>query len=510
MTNSLQRTTIQRKELLLLGFIGLVAIAIFYPVSYADYLFADEAIQLWNYKPEGPADFSIATRQGRLLTEYIFIWAYGAVDTVHQLTWLRICALISWLVCLPVWYYILRSLVKDKPGFAYLPFFTCLYLVTSMPFSVSVHWSVCLELSLANTLGLVSGYMAYKSISPTGKIKIAPVNAVAAIITGVLALFTYQSGFCCFVVPFLIHLMLTQFKKKEQWLMTGLVYLPLICIVYFPLFRLSMVLTHTDGFGRTNIHLDPIHKLEYFFTHPFKRSFWFNILVDENNKLARAIYKIMFTGWIVLSFVRFGKNYFGAIKYVVAVMLLFLCAYFPSLIIEENFASNRSQLALNICVWLIWVEMAIYFISDQRALIVTGITAAGILIISGWINLRNHFLKPVTAEYALVKNYIQTHYHAGIQSIYFIKLQEDSFRKTFHVRSSMDEFGVAAGVFDWTVEFLPRQLVFEMTGRRQAGEQLNIKHWPDAESFSKAGETITDNILMIDLPALLAQGNTRH
>jgi hypothetical protein len=510
MTNSPQRTSIQPKELLQLGFIGLVAIAIFYPVSYADYLFADEAIQLWNYKPEGPTDFSIAIRQGRLLTEYIYVWAYGAIDTVHQLTWLRIFALISWLVCLPVWYYILRSLVKDRPGFAYLPFFTCLYLVTSMPFSVSVHWSVCLELSLANTLGLLSGYMAYKSISYAGRIKIAPSKVAGAFITGVLALFTYQSGFCCFVVPFLIHLLVTQFNKKEQWLMIGLAYIPLICIVYFPLFKLSMVLTHTDGFNRTNIHLDPIHKLEYFFTHPFKRSFWFNIIVDENNKLARAIYKIMFAGWIVLSFVRSGKKYIDALKYVVAVQLLFLCAYFPSLIIAENFASNRSQLALDICVWLVWGEMAIYFIRNQRALMVTGITAACILIISGWTNFRNHFLRPVTTEYALVKDYIKSHYHAGIRSIYFIKLQEDAFRNTFHVRSSMDEFGVAAGVFDWTVEFLPRQLVFEMTGKRQAGEQLHIKHWPDAESFSTSGETITNNVLMVDLPALLDQGNAKH
>src|SRR5688500_3143089 len=169
MTTTFYSNLIQRKDFYLLAIIWVVAIGIFYPVSYADYLYADEAIQLWQYKPTGPADFTIAIRQGRWITECIYKWAFGAADTVHDLTYLRLFSLLGWIICLPVWYFILKQLVKERPAYYYLPFFTCLYLVTSLPFSVSIHWSVCLELFFANTMGLVSGFLAYQGISFTDK-----------------------------------------------------------------------------------------------------------------------------------------------------------------------------------------------------------------------------------------------------------------------------------------------------------------------------------------------------
>ena len=512
MTTAFYSKTGQRKDLYLLGILWLVAIVIFYPVAYSDYLYADEAIQLWQYKPTGPADFTIATRQGRWITELLYAWSYGAVDTVHQLTWLRLASLAGWLVCLPVWYFILKQLVKENPAYQYLPFFTCLFLVTSLPFSVSIHWSVCFELFLANTTGLLAGFWAYQSVQVNnGKVKIKPLLTGMAVMAGVFSLFTYQSGFCCFVIPFLVHLLKTQFSKKEQAGLLGILLFPLICIIYFPLFRLSMVLTHIPNFDRTNIHIDPLHKLEYFFSHPFERSFWFNILVDENNKLAKALYKIMLVGWLVVTFVRFGKsNYLQAIKYLVAVMLLFLLSYFPSMIIEENYASNRSQLALNICVWLVWLETVLYFLKNRQALRITGVTVACVLIASGWYNFRYQFLQPVTAEYAMVKNYLQQHYNAGIKQLYFIKLPEDALKNKFHVNTSMDEFGVPASFFSWTVEYLPRQLVFELTGNRQTADQLTIKHWPDMESFTQSGEAMTNSVLLVNLPEIINTENVPH
>jgi hypothetical protein len=53
-------------------------------------------------------------------------------------------------------------------------------------------------------------------------------------------------------------------------------------------------------------------------------------------------------------------------------------------------------------------------------------------------------------------------------------------------------------------------LVYEITGDRQTGEQLTIKHWPDKESFSRSGESITDSVLLIDLPAIINPDNVPH
>src|SRR5689334_2299370 len=102
----------QRKDFYLLGIVWLIAIVIFYPIASADYLYADEAFQLWFYKP-GSTE-AIFIRQGRFLTEYLVRWLFYRVDTTHQLTYLRLFSLAGWMICLPVWYIILKRIVHKE------------------------------------------------------------------------------------------------------------------------------------------------------------------------------------------------------------------------------------------------------------------------------------------------------------------------------------------------------------------------------------------------------------
>ena len=286
--------------------------------------------------------------------------------------------------------------------------------------------------------------------------------------------------------------------------MAGMIFFLLTCVLYFPLFKWSMMITHTAGFSRTDVYINPVEKLQYFFSHPFERSWWFNIIVDENNKLAKALYKIMLAGWMLLTFIRFGKNnYWQAFKYLLSVLLLFLFSYFPSLVIEENYASNRSQLALNIGVGLVFMEALFYCIKNDRVRAVVKIAVAFVLIASGWYNYRYQFLQPVGEEYTALKTYIQQQYHPGITTLYIIQPAEDIFTKKYHTHTNMDEFGVPATLFEWTVEYLPKQLIFEITGSRQTGEQLVIKYWPDIASFTASGEVMTGNTLLVNVPAIL-------
>lgn len=493
----------QRKDFYLLAIVWLVAIVVFYPIASADYLYADEAFQLWFYKPG--SDVSIFTRQGRFLTEYLVRWLFHQVDTVHDLTYLRLFSLAGWMICLPIWYYIIKRIVSKEPAYRYLPFLTCLYLVTSLPFSVSVHWSACLQLFIPNTCGLLSGYILYRDIQfINNRFRMSPIAVLGSVVLGVIALFTYQSGFCCFVIPFLLHFIMSQTTKKDQVLLAGVGAFLLICIVYFPLFKLTMHVTHVSGFDRTDVHFDLLDKIPYFFTHPFERSFWLNIIVYEYDPVARALYKIIFVGWMVLAFVRFGKkNWPGAVKYVAGVMLLFVLSYFPSLIVKENYASNRTQLALDICVWIVCVEMFLYFIRSASVRVVAGAVITCTVVVSAWYNLRYQFLQPATKEYAAIKDYLQQHYHPGIKTLYVIHAPEDAFVKKYHLFQNMDEFGVPSTTFNWGAEFLPRQLVYEQTYNRQTAEQLVIKQWPDRESYMHSGDTVGTGTLLIDVPAII-------
>jgi hypothetical protein len=282
-----------------------------------------------------------------------------------------------------------------------------------------------------------------------------------------------------------------------------------------------MQLTHMPNFERTDIHVDPLDKIPYFFTHPFERSFWLNIIVYEYDSIARIFYKVMFVGWMVLAFVRFireAKSYIKPLKYIAGVMLLFLLSYFPSMIVKENFASNRSQLALDICVWLVMLEMFLYFMKRPSTTPgtvegpsttlripakVTGWVIGCILVASAWYNLRYQFLRPVTKECAAIKDFLKQHYHPGIKNIYAIKAPVDAFVKKYHLFQNMDEFGVPSTTFDWGAEFVTKQLVYEITGDRRNGEQLNVKQYPDMETYINSGDKLPPDGLLIDFSAII-------
>src|SRR5581483_57818 len=99
------------------------------------------------------------------------------------------------------------------------------------------------------------------------------------------------------------------------------------------------------------------------------------------------------------AFVLFGKNYVKAIKYIAVVFAVFLLSYLPLLIVKENYASNRTMLALDMCVWLVLLEMILYFIKKKALLQSGGIVIGCALVVTAWYNLRYQFLQPVTGEY---------------------------------------------------------------------------------------------------------------
>src|SRR6185503_12659523 len=97
---------------------------------------------------------------------------FSTINTVHEVTYLRVFSLVGWLICIPIWYVCLKRVIgpnsyRDDRNYQLLPFFTCFYLVTSLPFAISIQWASCMELFIANTTGLLSGTFIYKSIQFT-------------------------------------------------------------------------------------------------------------------------------------------------------------------------------------------------------------------------------------------------------------------------------------------------------------------------------------------------------
>jgi hypothetical protein len=436
----------------------------------------------------------------------MFQWLFGAIKTIDEITYIRVFSLVGWLVCLPIWYIVFKKLRARDPAYQYVPFFTCLYLVTSLPFAISIQWASCLEMFVAGTTGLLSGFVFYNAIHFTGnKFRIAYLPAFIGLGFGVISMFTYQTSAGCFLIPFLFHYINRKTTDKDKAIVIGVIGYFLMYVIYFGLYKLSLVVGHVGHNDRTEIEIKLMDKLQFFFTHPLERSFWFNANIYEFSSFARALYKIMLIGLMVLAFVRYGRDYWKAIKYIVVMLGVFILSYLPGLIVKENFASNRTMQALDLCVWLVFIDTILYFIKKKMLLKTGAVVVACSLLITAWYNVRYQFLQPVTQEYAALKQYIQQHYNPEIKVLYIIKSPIDLFEKKYNIHMNMDEYGVPSSLFDWTMDYLPRQLVLEMTGNRQAGEQLEVKKWDDWESYVKSGETVNNNTLLINCPEIINQ-----
>lgn len=493
----------QRNDFYLLGMLLLIVILIFYPVFYTDYIFSDEALQLWKYRPG--SGFNMFISQGRWLTEILFGGFFSAIDTIHELTYLRLFSFFGWLVCIPLWYLSLKRVMGNEPGYQFLPFFVCLYLVCSLPFAVSVQWASTMQLFIANTSGLLSGVVLYKGIRfSDDKFKASVPAVIASIVLAMVSFFTYQSGIGCFLIPFLFHYISAYTSKKDRVLIAGLVFYFLLYALYFPLYKLSVQLNHIPHNPRTSLHIDVIDKLAFFLARPLERSFRFTIIADEDSKLAGVVYKLLLAGWMLLAFVRFGKTqWLQAVKYIAAVLVLWLLSYLPSMIVTENFASNRTMQALDCLVFLVFAEMALTLLKKKQARSLLAAVTVVVFIFSARYNFRRLFLQPVHEEYVAVKNYYQQHYNRKIHTIYFIRPAENAFVQKFHISSSVDEFGVPSTFMDQVPVDLSRQLVFELTGNRAVAEALNIQQWPDRTSFENSGAVTDSNTMVIDMPAII-------
>ncbi|WP_205514376.1 hypothetical protein [Longitalea arenae] len=494
----------QRNDLYLLGTLWLCALFIFLPLFYSDYLFMDEVWQLWGYR--SIPGFYMFIDEGRWLTEVLQRWLFNMIDTIHGVIYMRLFSLFGWLLCLPIWYLIFKREVANVSSYQYLPFFTCLYLITSLPFIVAVQWATCLQFFIADTACLLAGALVLQSIrSGDAKLRMAFRAFIVPLLLGIPALFLYQGSWACFLLPLLLYFINPMNYKKDRVLMIGSQVYFLVNAVYYIAYKVSFrFFENIVPDPRNALHFDLFEKMKYFLARPLERSFRFTLLTHEESALSKKLYAVMLLALVILAFVRFGKaKWLQAIKYLGVIGAFFVFSYLPSLLIEERFPSNRTLMALNMCVFIVWLEMALYFIKNRRLLLVVGVAGSLFCIFCARYNFQEAFLRPQVDELAAIKTHIQQHYHKGIQSFHFIRPSDQFVAEKYKVHKSMDEFGVASSSFAWVPESLVKQLVYEQTGNRQQAAQLVVKHWASKEEYIRSGETLNSNTLLIDVPALM-------
>jgi hypothetical protein len=465
---------ITKKDLLYILILWAIVILIFYPLFTAEYVYTDEIVQLWRYN-EG-SHFQMFLPQGRLITEKLFQWLFSSATTIHDITYIRLFSLAGWMVSIPLWYVAIKRIVARENLPEILTFFSLLFLVCSQQFCIYVSWAACLELFLANTAGLLSGYYLYIAISEW-KInrKKAIYLLVISTIAAQVALFSYQSGFGCFLLPFLLHLV-KEGKLNRKILMGGIVYI-LMSGLYFVLFKIGLNMVQAGADTRTDIVINPFGKLKFLLQKVMSSSFRFNYVMNENNKTGKIFYRVLFGAWIILNFIQQKKNTIGQrIAYPFIIVLLWALIYLPSLLVKENYASNRTLLALNLSVFFLVMNSLIEVISSERMKKMVVIGICTLFVINAWYNFHKLFLEPITQEYRLVRNYITENYRDDIKRVYFLRPDENFFQRAYGITRSWDELGVPSTFFNWVPDPFVKQFVFEKTGDRKKAESIETVH----------------------------------
>ncbi len=493
---------LSRKDFLYILILILIAIAIFYPLFYSEYLYTDEAVQLWLYKKGSP--FQMFLPQGRYITDKLFQWLFNRANTIHDVISIRLFSFFGWIVCIPIWYFIIKKIVAREKLPGLLTFFSVLYLISTPPFSIYVSWASCLEQFIATTAGLISGYVLYSSVRLPEKKRIGMIlsGTAASALFGVISLFTYQNGFGCFLLPFLLHLISK--PKNFRILFIGISVCLLIYVIYYFLFKYNLRVNDIGASDRTKISIDLFPKIRFFFGRALAISFHFTYLFNEKDITGFIVYSIIFFTWLITDFYQFRILPLAKrLKIFILTILILVLIYLPSLIIKENYASNRTLFALNMAVFFLVANTLLTAIKKYETGVSIVATLSFLFVLNARHNFNQQFLIPIKNEYKQVRAFIENNYNPTINTIYFIRPEEDFFVRKYSITRSWDEFGVPSTFFDWVPEFFVKQVIYEKTGDRAIAEKLTIKHWLGKKDFLQSAPQLSKNIMLIDTEEIM-------
>lgn len=492
----------KRIDLISLLFLFIGIVFIFYPVFSAEYLYTDDANQIWLAKQR--LNFNTSIPQGRYITYKTFECLYRYINTIHQVIYARLFSLSGWILCLPIWYFIIKKVISKNNLPAVLVQLSMVYIICMPPFAIYIGWAACMQMFIACTFGLVAGYTLYTGIKFTDNMVHVPTSIIAlSLLFGIASLFTYQNGFGCFFIPFFIDFI--SGKKFTKNIYIGIVLSLLTYGLYYLIFKYSIHTYATGISERTAITTNPINKLLFLFGRPLATAFHFTCLFNEKSMLGLVVYCLVLAAWLGATVTRQKPVPLSQkAMYLLGLVIFFILIYLPSLIVKENYSSNRTLFALDVAVFFLVTEtLFTFFKKDVLKYIVAG-SIAILFLGNGWYNFNKQFLNPVAEEYSMLKKFITQHYQPGTLTINFICPAENSFEKKYGLTTSWDEFGVPSTAKKWVPEPLIKQLVFEQTGNRQTAEKLIVKSWVDKAAFENAADTTSKGVLLIDMEEMIA------
>ncbi len=493
----------KRYNYIFLLFLIVAIIAIYFRVFTSEYLYTDEANQLWLNKKG--INYQTSVPQGRYLTYKIFEWVFNGINTINKVIYARLFALAGWVLSLPIWFFIInRVAAKNKISKA-LVLLLMIYIITMPPFIIYIGWSACMEMFIGCTCALIAGYTLYVTIEfKRNTIILSLFQMVLCMAFGLIALFTYQNCYGCFFIPFLLHFI--SVKKITQTILIGLAAAIVTYGIYYLIYKYSLHFYSLPISDRGALAINPINKLFFLFTRPLATAFHFTYIFNEKSIVGLIVYLIFSLTWLVnFLLLKKDKLLSNKMEYLIGLFIFLVLIYLPSLIVKENFSSNRTLFALDIFVFIIFFDGIFSFIKKEMHTYIFAGFIGFLFLVNAWYNYNLQFLDPIKMEYSLLNKIISARYKTTIKTINFICPTEEAFKNRYGITSSWDEFGIPATAKIWVPEPLIKQLIFEKTGNRQIAEGVVVNSWINKETFDQSGKGLLNQSLLIDMQLELSK-----
>lgn len=475
---------------------------IYFPVFYTDYAYLDEIHQLWYNQSN--SNFTMFLTQGRWLTGLLFQKAFSSIHAIAQLKWLRLFSLIGWMVTAIVWAVLLKKWIQTLNGNNRLWWLGVFFVVCSIPIMVYIGWASCMEVFIAVLAGLLSGHLFYTSLHRQQS-RLSYSALIGALLLGVVSLFTYQTAFGVFLLPFFFHYMHRRVPKPDKIVLIGVGFYLVVHLLYYLLFNYSLTAYGMQASERTAINIDVMRKLSFFFSGPLPHGFSLNLPYSSKSIVSLIFYPLAIVVWVVSLFRQDQHTTVPAKLFFIATQLLLLALiYLPGLVATENFSSYRTLFAFNLAVFIMVMERLLHwFSSAKKQTFFTGVVCL-LLALGSIYMFRAQFVTPLQQEYGVLKKFMQTQYHPGITQVHFIRADKYLFKKRFGATIYHDELGVPSTYRDWVPVPIVKQLVYEQTGDRSAAEGLLVIQYENEEAFRQSGTETNQQSLLIDMNRLLA------
>ena len=472
---------------------------VFYPVFFADYVYTDEAHQLW-YNDDN-TNFIMFFETGRGLNALIMQKLFPALKNISELKWVRVISFAGWVLAIIVWNVILNNWKKIFNLNEHWAFFLSICLPCSITVAIVIGWAVHAAVFLAFIFALVSGHLLFIHFYNRKDLRISPVRIIAVVLLGLGSLFLYQPMFGAFLLPFFLYHLNNRYKKIDRVMYIGVGFYLAVCLLYFILFKYLLAAYNMGASDRSVLSVHPLEKVSFFFSQPLAHAFSFNFLYNMHGIFSQAFYPLMLATWLFSVFA-FDKEQKVIYKfaYIVRVLLLMMLIYVFVLLPRENFSAYRTMLCLNLAGTMLLTDAIIRLFSKSKIKNIIPYLACGIVVVVAWFNFNLNYINPLKKEYQAVHTYFQRNYDSSKTTIYFVRPPDNLFKKRYNQNVYKDEFGLPSTHKDWTPEPLMRQMVLEATGNREKARRTTIINLPFEERDSARAEP---GSLVIDVEKVL-------